>query len=262
MENRKDIDIISLIVWIVNFVKKYILLFIVFTVLGIAGGFASFYLGRNYYNIKIIALSPVINNRIVYELVEPVQYYIKHEMYDSVAQKLELPIDVAEDIREMELDTSVGQAVVIRMELYKKENTQLIQDGLISYINDIPYVKNTIEGKRKELEIYIKDLNIEIAELNRLQVAILEQAEGKQNININIDNIFNEMMLLYDRKLLLQEEYNSLQSFKAINSNMILEPGKKLSISLLLFAFLGLISGMVISTIIEVRRKVIMQMKN
>lgn len=262
MENRKEIDIIGLIVWVLNFIKKYILVFLIFVVLGVAGGFASFYLGRNYYNIKFIASSPVINNRIVFELIEPLKYYIRKEMYDSVALKLDLPYNAAKDIRDMELDTTVNQAVVIKMELYKKENTEIIQDGLISYINEIPYVKNTIEGKRKELENYLKVLNTEIAELNRLQTAILEQTETKKNININIDNIFNEMMLLYDRKLLLQTEYNSLQSFKAINNNMIFEAGKTLNRSLVLFIFFGLILGLVLSIILEVRRVIRMQVKN
>lgn len=261
MENKKEIDIISLIVWLLNFVKRYFLVFVIFAVLGILGGLASFYLGRNYYNTKIIASSPVINNQIVYELVEPIKFYIQKEMYDSVALKLNIPIDAAEDIKSMEMDTTVDQAVVINMEVYGKENSSIIQDGLISYINGIPYVKNTIESKRKELEKYLKDLNTEISELNKLQTAILKQAESNQNVNINIDNIFNEMMLLYDRKLLLQAEYSSLQSFKAINNNMVFETEKTLIKSLVVFAFVGLMAGLALATILEIRQKVKLQVK-
>ena len=261
MENKKEIDIISLIVWLLNFVKRYFLVFVIFAVLGIGGGLASFYLGRNYYNTKIIASSPVINNQIVYELVEPIKYYIRKEMYDSVSFKLNIPIDAAKDIRSMEMDTTVDQAVVINMQVYGKENTALIQEGLIYYINEIPYVKNTIEGKRRELEKYLKDLNTEISELNKLQASILKQAESNQNININIDNIFNEMMLLYDRKLLLQAEYNSLQSFKAINNNMIFDAEKTLMKSVIVYAFVGLVLGLLLATILEIRRKVKLQIK-
>jgi hypothetical protein len=256
MENKKEIDIISLIVWILNFVKRYFLVFVIFAALGIGGGLASFYLGRNYYNTKIIASSPVINNQIVYELVEPIKYYIKKEMYDSVAIKLNITVEAAKDIKSMEMDTTVDQAVVINMQVYGKENTAVIQDGLIYYINEIPYVKNTIEGKRKELEKYLKDLNTEISELNKLQTAILKQAESNQNINISIDNIFNEMMLLYDRKLLLQAEYNSLQSFKAINNSMIFDVEKTLTKSLVVNTFIGLLLGLILATILEIRQKV------
>lgn len=262
MEQKKEIDIISLIVWLLNFIKRYFLVFLIFALLGIGGGFADFYLGRNFYNTKFIASSPVINNQIVYELVEPIRFYIQKEMYDSVALKLNISIEAAEDIRDMNIDTTVDQAVVINMELYGKENTEFIQEGLISYINGIPYVKNTIDGKRKELEKYLKDLNTEIEELNELQKAILEQAETKQNININIDNIFNEMMLLYDRKLLLQAEYNSLQSFKAINENTVFETENTLVKSLVIYTFIGLLLGLALATAMEIRRKVKMQVKD
>lgn len=256
MENKNEIDIISLIVWVLNFVKRYFILIVVFIVLGISAGLIDFYFGRNYYNTKFIASSPVINNQIVYELVEPIKYYINHEMYDSVAHKLSLTEDAAKDIRKISIDTSLNQAVVIDMELYKKDNTELIKTGLINYINGIPYVISSIEGKRAELDKYLKDLNKEISELNELQSAVLQSIEGNKANNITVDGMFNEMMLLYDRKLLLQAEYNSLQSFKVINNNMIFDEENSLIKSLLLFSAIGFLFGVVVSSILDVRRKV------
>ena len=102
----------------------------------------------------------------------------------------------------------------------------------------------------------LRDLNKEIAELNELQAAVLQSIEGNKANNITIDGMFNEMMLLYDRKLLLQAEYNSLQSFKVINNNMIFDAENSLMKSLLLFSVIGLFFGVVVSSILEVRRKV------
>ncbi len=259
MENKNEIDIISLIVWVLKFLKKYIIVLVAFVVLGICAGLVDFYFGRNYYNTKFIASSPVINNQIVYELVEPIKYYISHEMFDSVAQKLDIPEDVAKDIRKIAIDTSLSQAVVIDMELYKQDNTELIKAGLINYINSIPYVKSSIEGKRAELDKYLKDLNKEIDELNKLQAAVLNSLEKSQVNNVTVDGMFNEMMLLYDRKLLLQAEYNSLQSFKVINNNMIFDAENSLFKSVVVFSFIGLMLGLLLSTILEIRRKVKIQ---
>jgi uncharacterized protein YneF (UPF0154 family) len=259
MENKKEIDLISLIVWILNFIKRYLLIIGIFLLLGILGGLADYFLGRNFYNTKFIASSPVINNQIVYELIEPIKFYINHEMYDSVAAKLSVSKEVAEDIRKIEIDTTMSQAVVVDMQLYAKDNTELIKEGLINYINTIPYVKSTVEGKRSELERYLKDLNKEIEELNKLQSAVLQSIEGSKANNLTIDGMFNEMMLLYDRKLLLQAEYNSVQSFKSINSNQIFDTENSIFKSLVIFTFIGLFIGLLISTILEIRKKVKLQ---
>ncbi|HNQ68648.1 MAG TPA: hypothetical protein PKN32_09735 [Bacteroidales bacterium] len=261
MENKKEIDIISLIIWVMNFIKRYLLILIISVVVGAGIGLIDYFFGKNYYDTKFIASSPVINNQIVYELVEPIKYFVNNEMYDSVSVKLDVSIDIAKNIRKIELDTSISQAVVFNLQLYNMDNTVEIKNGLVNYINSIPYIKSSIETRRKELEKYLKDLNAEIDELNKLQNTILQKAESNSGINLSMDNMFNEMMLLYDRKLLLQTEYNSLQSFKVINNNMIFTADNSLLKSLFVYSFLGLFLGLILCTIIEVKRQIKLKTK-
>jgi hypothetical protein len=70
MKNQdKEIDILTLIARIVNFIKKYFLILAIFTVLGVIGGILHFYLSKEVYKTKLIASSPIVDNRIVYEVL-------------------------------------------------------------------------------------------------------------------------------------------------------------------------------------------------
>ncbi|PLX07413.1 MAG: hypothetical protein C0596_10750 [Marinilabiliales bacterium] len=66
--------------------------------------------------------------------------------------------------------------------------------------------------------------------------------------------MFSEMMTMNDRKLELMSEYNSLEYFKVINSNIILEAQKSLKNSILIFSLGGLILGVLFSIIFELLR--------
>jgi hypothetical protein len=256
VENReKEIDVIGLVVWLFRFFKRYMLVIIAFMILGSGLGAVEFFFSRNYYNTTLIASSPVINNQIVYELIDPVNYYLRNEMYDSISEKLDISIDVAKDIRKIELDTSINMAVKIGLQVYNSENVDLIQEGLMYYLNNIPFVASNILDRREELNIYIDEIDTEIDDLNSMQEAVLSNIqEGEGAKWVSAGNMFSEMMALNDRKLELTSEYNSLEYFKVITTTFIFEAEKNLVRNLILFGLISMFFGLMIAIIAEVRR--------
>jgi hypothetical protein len=183
-------------------------------------------------------------------------------MYDSVAKQIGIDVTKAQSIREIKLDTSINQAVMITIDLYNKEDISVIQDGLIQYFNEIPYIKSTIVKRRLELENYIKLLDQEIQDLNEMQVAVLNSIfkENSQKM-VSAGGLFNEIVVLYEKKIELEQEYNSLKSFTLINNNLVFITQKSLKKNLMIYGLVGLFFGILLSGVLDISRSVRKKLK-
>ena len=255
MKNQdKEIDILTLIAKIVNFIKKYFLILAIFTVLGVIGGILHFYLSKEVYKTKLIASSPVVDNRLVYELLEPLKIHIKNNQNDSVANKLNISSDVAASIHTLSFDTTVNRTLIVNLEVYSKENIKSISNGILGFLNNIEYVNRQVESKKKALKDYITVLDKEIEKLNSLQEAMLKNAQS--NSSLVISNTYSEMLPLFEKKRELETELSGLTSFQIINSNVVFETSKFIGKSMLIFTFLGVFLGSCIAIFIDLKRKI------
>jgi len=256
MENKKEISIIELIASFIFFIKKYFWILLTFFVVGIAIGLLDFYFGKKYYKTTLIATSPAVNNQIVYELIIPIKLYIINEQYDSVAIKFNISKELASEIRSFDMDTSISQAVKINLEVYNKDKVGDIATGFMNYLNNIPFIANALNQKQSYLQIKLSELNKEIDDLNKLQESIISNVKNQSNSGVVYSGgMFNEMLALYDRKTLLEEEIANLQSFKVVNSNMFYKSNKSIFKSLVLFGFIGILLGFLIAYILYIRAK-------
>ncbi len=252
---NQEISVLSLIKFFTNFVKKYLILLLAFTVLGILGGFAHYFFSKEVYKTKIVASSPIINSRIVYELFEPVKHYVLRGNNDSVANQLNISAEAAGNIKKIIFDTTVSQAVIVNFEVYSKNNINEISDGLIYYLNNLDYVKKYIENTKFKLSSYLDDLNREIDKLEKLQQAILNNVENNSSSNVSISNTYNEMLMLYDRRNDIENELSRIEAFKIVKGNFVFESSKSIVKSVLVFLFLGMFLGFGFASFVEVKRK-------
>jgi uncharacterized protein YneF (UPF0154 family) len=247
MKNQdKEIDILTLIARIVNFIKKYFLVLVIFTILGVIGGFIHFYCSKEVYKTKLIASSPIVDNRIVYELLEPLKIHIKNNQNDSVANQLNISIEAANDIHKI---------VIVNLEVYSKNSINEISDGLINYLNNLDYVKKYITNTKAKLSSFLNDLNHEIDKLAKLQQAVLNNVENNSNSNLSISNTYNEMLMLYERRNDIENELSRVETFKIVKGNIVFESSKSIVKSVLIFLFLGMFLGFGFASFVEVKRK-------
>ncbi len=255
MAENKEIDIIGLLINVFAFIKRYAIIILIFLVVGVGVGALKFYTGRNYFKTTLVATSPVVDDQIVYELMGPVKYYIGNEMFDSISEKFNISVEIAKDIHSIDLDTNLVEAVKIDLQVYNVDNVSIIQQGLMYYLNNIPYIASSIDNRRVELDSYIKEINLEIVDLNNMQEAILNNIQDGEGAKwVSSGNMFSEMMALNDRKLELITEYNSLAYFKVINTNMVFESQTSLKKSVFIFAAISLLLGIIVSVVVEIIR--------
>ncbi len=253
MTENKEIDIIGLIAKSVLFFKKHIIIIVVITLLSALIGVLEFYLGKNHYKVNLIATSPNVDRAIVYEIADPIKYYVRNEMYDTVSRQLNVDNKVAQTIREIDLDTSLTDAVIITLNLYSKEYIQEVQDGFMYYFNELPYFKSQLTKRQNEIKTYINVLEQEIDDLNEMQEAVLRNMNDENNSQmVSVGGLFSEMVEIYDRKMELEKEYKSLHSFSLVNNNLIFISQKSIKKNLVIYGIFGLFIGIIASAIIEV----------
>ncbi|MDD2636211.1 MAG: hypothetical protein PHW82_12035 [Bacteroidales bacterium] len=261
MTENKEIDIIGLIAKTVLFFKRHIISIVVITLLSAIVGILDFYLGKNYYKVNLIATSPNVDREIVYEIASPIVYYIQNEMYDTVAQKLNVDLEVAQCIRKIELDTSLTDAVIISLNVNSKDNMQELQGGLMTYFNELPFFKSQLKIRQNEIKTYINVLNQEIDDLNKMQEVVFDNLEDRNNSQmVSVGGLFSEMIEIYDRKVELEKEYKSLHSFSLVNDNIIFLSQKSLKKNLILYVFFGFFAsclvGIGVDTVKKVRKSI------
>ncbi|MCK9255214.1 MAG: hypothetical protein M0Q45_06165 [Bacteroidales bacterium] len=249
---NKEIDILTLIIKISKFIKKYIIVLVSFTILGIAGGLAHYFFSKEIYKTKFIASSPIVDSRIVYELLEPIKIHISNNSTDSVANKLEISLEHATEIRSVSFDTTVNNAIIINLEVYSKENIIVISDAILNFLNNLEYINKGIDCKKKDLTKYIAVLDNEISKLNDLQEAILKNAQS--NSNLSISNTYTEMLMLYQKKREIEKELAGLSNFKIINKNIVFITSKSILKSVLIFGFLGGFLGLISASFLEIKK--------
>ncbi|MDD2385821.1 MAG: hypothetical protein PHP52_03460 [Bacteroidales bacterium] len=257
MTENKEIDIIGLIAKSVLFLKKHIIIIVVITLLSALIGVLEFYLGKNHYEVNLIATSPNVDREIVYEIADPIKYYIHNEMYDTVSQQLNVDLKVAQCIRKIELDTSLTDAVIITLNLYSKDYIQEVQDGFMYYFNELPYFKSQLTKRQNEINTYINVLEQEIDDLNEMQEAVLRNMNDENNSQmISVGGLFSEMVEIYDRKVELEQEYKSLHSFSLVNNNIIFLAQKSLKKNLALSLVIGFLIACCVGLGIETTKKI------
>jgi uncharacterized protein YneF (UPF0154 family) len=259
---QKEVDIIGLLAGSIGFIKKYYILLSITLGVGILAGIADYYFTRNYYTTSLVASSPVINNQIVFELAKPLNYYIRSEMYDSVAIKLNVSEEVAKDIRKVSIDTSISMAVCFDLELYNKESITAVKEGLMYYFNSIPFVVSTIEQQRSEYKKFVDDIDKEIADLNALQEAVYKSISSEKSAGIlSAGGMYNEIVTLYDKKIELIQEYNKLQKFKVVSGSMVFVPVKSLKKEIFIFGIIGLLTGILIGGFVDIKKSIQKRLK-
>ncbi len=262
MVENKEIDLLGLITNSVLFLRKYFILILIFLTVGLTIGAVEFFYGRNYYRTNLIASSPVVNKQIIYEIADPINYFVSNEIYDSVASELNIDIESAKSIRNMDLDTSINEAVVITLDLYNKDFINEIQIGLMNYFNEIPYIKSTIVKRRLEIENYLALLDKEIEDLNEMQQAVLNNINKEDGQKmVSAGGLFNEIVIIYEKKIELENEYNSLHAFTLINDNVVFIAQKSLKKNMIIYGILGLILGLLIAGAFEINKQIRTKMR-
>ena len=206
--------IINIILSIRRVTFRYKILLASAIVLGIIAGVAFNKIAKPYYQTSLLLNSAYLNTKLVENSIDKLNLLSEEEVNNGLAETLNISLDVAENINEFTFIPFVSESDIIEIELLKQKleafeidkqeidkiirqieienkNTFLItvrlydteiignlQNALVGYFKNNPYVANRIKTNRFRQEQLIEKLTRD--------VAMLDSLKGAYNLNLKL----------------------------------------------------------------------------
>lgn len=260
---RDELSVFQLLVNVYSTIRQNIVLLIVCSVFGLIISLSLHYLRPPVYESEMVVDTGLINLPRGTNLVESIQVMIEDKNYDEIANKLNISADLAKHIKKIQ-SSNIFQYVndedeirSLKILIRVSDNTFFpqIQAGIISYLEEIPYVKERIEIRKAAFHENIDFITTKIAQISELQSNIvkLEESQNRSNLilmdpseSFRIAMELQEQLTYYKRELKLIDNFQVIREFTKTNKSA--SPGTLASIAL------GLFSGFIIGLIIVLIR--------
>ncbi|MFN3316837.1 MAG: hypothetical protein ACK40K_08495, partial [Raineya sp.] len=166
--------------------------------------------------------------------------------------------------KNIEKDIRRDSTIAIKLEVTEKENWKIYQEGVVHYLENIPYVKQKTALYKEAQEKLLQNVQKEIRHLDSLKKIIEASTAGKtQFILSNSGEVYTEVLKLYETENKIKENLNFINDIRVIKEFANYQKPKKFSLrdTATLFAIIGFIFGIVLALIIELN-KLIRQREN
>ena len=206
--------IINLILSVRRATLRYKILLISAIILGIIAGVTFNKVSKPYYKTSLLLNSSYLNAKLVENSIDKLNLLGEEEVKDGLAKTLNIDFAVAENIIEFEFTPFVSENDIVEIELLKQKletfeidqeeidkiirqieienkNTFLItvqlydvgiidnlQEALVGYFKNNPYVANRIRTNKVRQEQLIEKLTGD--------VALLDSLKGSYNLNLKV----------------------------------------------------------------------------
>jgi hypothetical protein len=148
----------------------------------LAGGLLGFLYhksGSGNYKVTTVVSYSEFNKRVFGELLADLQTLVMTDSKSTLAADLKIPYDQADNISKIDgqsflnesllKDTSNAPLFKIVVSLKKPANVDSLQEALVNYLNDLPYVKQLKAAKTKTYEDRLAFLNAQLGKLDTLK---------------------------------------------------------------------------------------------
>ncbi len=252
---KKEIDIIDLIVLINKFLKRRRNLLIISLITGIIIGVMSYFFTKNSYRTNLFVNSSIINKNLLYQSFSPLKINLKNNNIDFLQKKLNISKKDVKQLADFLVDTATGNnSLRINIELYDKNSLNTISNGFVYYINNLNFVKGNISVERENLKKYILEVDSQLVNIKKIQKLLLNDLNNK---NIQINNIggINEAYVnIYAKRIDLQKRFNETNQvflYNDISEDFI--PQNSLLKKVVFDAIIFIIIGFFMALYLEIR---------
>jgi hypothetical protein len=148
----------------------------------LAGGFVGFLYhmsGSGNYKVTTVLTYSEFNKRVFQELLADLETLVITDSKSTLASELKIPYEQAENISKIDglsflnesllKDTSNALLFKIVVSLKKPVNVDSLQEALVNYLNNLPYVKQLKAAKTRAYEDRLAFLNVQLGKLDTLK---------------------------------------------------------------------------------------------
>lgn len=226
----EDIDLLLLIERSILFFRKFIWVFVVAIVLGLASGIFVYRSLPNIYRSRLIAHSFLLTNQEQIQIIENWNNFLGKEGYPELATTLNCRENILYSLKKIkgeeiqkEFSNDNPNGFFIEVNITDISILDELQKGIIYGLENNEYVKEKLAARRSDLKELIDKTGIEIKRLDSTKKIVENIIEGKskssspliiEGAGMNRQLIeMNEKLLSYREDLKFATAIQILQSF-------------------------------------------------
>lgn len=258
-----EIDLLELLAKIVHIIRKRILLLPIFLIVGVALGVSGYFVFKPTFQTKMIASSPIISYPTFAGIISTLNDFAEEGNYEELSNRLNLSLEDVKKIKGFESENIIGKTIdeinsVQNRDLEKKEIEQFIiaakiadtnivaklQVGMINYILNNSYVKNTMEIEIQSLQNQIDKIITErkyVDEMKEEMTNLFKKGDIK-DIYANPSTFYQQSVDLYQRQSKLEKELELVKKIQILEPFVIYKKPTSFNISKSVIA--GFIGGL------------------
>ncbi len=173
--NNGEINLFVLFLKFLLLIKKYFIVIIVFTILGIIYAFWSNPSQRPYYATSMVAASNMVSNEDLLLVYKPAEIAIQTGDYANLSSYFGIGIDNLKAIKQLsitpiEIDPSAPKErsmsetrFTVHLELYDLSKLDSIKKGFLYYLANNQYIKERFQLAEKQLPTLFENIEKQIS---------------------------------------------------------------------------------------------------
>ena len=263
-----DIDVQEIIMKTLGIINSYKKIIIIIMILGVLGGVTNFLIKKPLYESEMVLSSEeTLSYPAANTIIEALQKTIKDYNYLQLSTKLNLSQNDARCLKSVEVekiykmnDETEIKTFKITVSVSNPEILPKLEQGIVKYLEENPYVKKRVEINRQNVKAQIEFVKGEMEELQNLKGQILEGdgilRDQKGNLIVfNPVSVYENVLKLFTKELELQRDLELIENFQVIQSFTIFQrpSSPKLAVNLTLGLTCALILNVIVVFWLEFR---------
>ncbi len=272
---EEEIDVKEVLGRFVRYIRSNIKLFLLFSLLGLAGGYGSFLLLPRIYRVSMIADSRILSTEAVVAVMESWQGLLQKDELQLLADRMRVSTRVVRQIRSIEAIASEESAqtrqyktgyqnrdvFIINAEVYDTSIADSLQYGITYYLENSPFMKQRTEYQRESLLLLKQKIQQEMDQLDTVKNSvqhIIQKGGNSTSAFISEPGSINSRIVdLYNQLLEVNQNLQFIKNVQVISGfDRVTHPDSpKLSICLIA----GLVVGIVLAFLLTFFRTIAAQ---
>jgi hypothetical protein len=269
--------IFKVLEFIITAVRKFLSVFIFCCLLGLVAGYLYYLQSPRYFSTEMIVQSNNLTRKTYYEIVKNLNDLLSSQSYSNFASQLKIDESLGNQVLHVEVvgmnnemlakDTVTKTGLPFKIVLKSTSNAKidLLQNGLLYYLNNNAYIILTKEGQKK---IYLERLQFIDKEQRKLDslkdnyniaLAALKTSSSFYNNALNPADVYVHSSDLADqREKILKWLNNESEGVLLIDGFKTKVNPQSLSwtIPLLIGLGVGVLLGMMLTSLLQIKKAI------
>jgi len=274
-------QILALFFWIFAFfgrvANKNKLLLLSGLFIGLIAGYIYYITKPSFYKVSMIVIHSELTKKTYAGIIEQLDKLTTAGSQQRLAEELKLPVELAGNILSIDAvnindellredtSTKIKQPFKIIVELKSNRATDSLQNAIIDYVNNGPYLKRLKLEQNKSYREKISFIETELSKLDslkneytrflassRISATFYNNAFNPTDIYIHSNNLVNQKAAILNLMNVDGTAISVVDGFKVPSSPQT----SSLFKFLLLFGGMGLIAGFILGLLYEAEKKI------